>query len=178
MLRQYSPDDILVYIGAEGFVDLFCDSWAAKPWIAFLHFDNGLDDILRWSLGPGLCPSLRREQPAVFSFLERIVKLEQRRRTHDNRDPLNPSGPNEHHPESEQETIPSCQIGCSLSRTMRDNKLVSHCQIFGDETLGATGPQKLGDGNESVDKKYECDLHCREVWPISQFLSVLKIIND
>ena len=35
MLGQNSPDDILVYVGAEGFVDLFCDSWAAKPWIAF-----------------------------------------------------------------------------------------------------------------------------------------------
>ncbi len=133
MLGQNSTDDVLVDLDAEGFGDLLRNPWAAKPRISSLHLDNGLDNGLGWSLGPGFSLHLRRKQPAVFSFLERFMKLEQGRRTDDDCDPVNSSGLDKDGPEAQQKPIPSCQIGCSFTRTIGDDKLVPHRQILSDE---------------------------------------------
>ncbi len=142
MLGQNSSDDILVDLDAEDFVDLFCNSWTAKTRIASLHLDDGVDDIPRWPLGAGLPPgSLRREQPAVFSFLERIAILEQRRRTDDDGYSFQSSGLDEHSPKAKQKPIPSSQTRRSFTRTIGDDELVPHCQVFGDDAPRAPGTE-------------------------------------
>ncbi len=67
------------------------------------------------------------------------MKLEQGRRTNDDCYSVNSGSLNEHGPKTKQKPIPSCEIGCSFSRTIGDDELVPHRQIFSDEALGTTG---------------------------------------
>ncbi len=127
ILGQNSPDDILIYVGAKDFIDLLCDSWAAKPRIASLHFANGFDNCLGWSFWTGFSFSLRRKEPAKFSFLERIVKLEQRPWADDDCYSVQSGALDKDGPEAQEKPIPSCEIGRSFSRTISDDELVPHC---------------------------------------------------
>lgn len=53
MNAQDSPNDIFVDVDAESQGDLFSDSRTPPRGIAALHFDNGLDQLLRRSLRAG-----------------------------------------------------------------------------------------------------------------------------
>ena len=48
-----TPHHIFIDVGSKGLIDLLCDPWAAKPWVTLLHFDDGLDEFLRWTFGAG-----------------------------------------------------------------------------------------------------------------------------
>jgi hypothetical protein len=43
MCGKDAPHHIFINIGSKCFIDLLCDPWAAKPWIALFHFNDCLD---------------------------------------------------------------------------------------------------------------------------------------
>jgi hypothetical protein len=53
MCGENTPHHIFIDVGFKRFIDLLCDPWAAKPWVTLLHFDDGLDEFLRWTFGAG-----------------------------------------------------------------------------------------------------------------------------
>ena len=53
MCGKDAPHHIFVDIGSKCFIDLLCDPWAAKPWIALFYFNNRLDKFGRWAFGAG-----------------------------------------------------------------------------------------------------------------------------
>ena len=53
MNGKYTPHHIFIDVDSERFVDLLRDPWASEPWVALLHFDDGLDEFLRWTYGAG-----------------------------------------------------------------------------------------------------------------------------
>ena len=156
---QNTPHHILVNLGLERFGYLLSDSGAAEPWVAGFHLDDCVDDLLGRALGTWFCLSLTREEPAVFTFLQRLVELEYRALAHDDSYPSNPGGLDNDGPEAQQEPIRGGQIGRPFARTVGDDELVPHRQVFGNEAFGATGAQQFGDGDDSVDEEYETSLH-------------------
>jgi len=42
MCGKDAPHHIFINIGSKCFIDLLCDPWAAKPWIALFHFNDCL----------------------------------------------------------------------------------------------------------------------------------------
>jgi hypothetical protein len=40
-------------MGSKRFIDLLCDPWPAKPWIALFHLHDRLDEFGRWAFGAG-----------------------------------------------------------------------------------------------------------------------------
>ena len=53
MFSEDTPCHILIDVGSKDFVDLLCDPWAAKPWVALFHFNDRLDEFGRWAFGAG-----------------------------------------------------------------------------------------------------------------------------
>jgi hypothetical protein len=51
MCGEDAPYHIFIDSGAKCFIDLLCDPWAAKPWIALFHFDDRPAEFGRWAFG-------------------------------------------------------------------------------------------------------------------------------
>ena len=72
---QYAPDGVLVQVKTESQVDLLSDSRTSLPGIALLHFYDGIDDFLGWSLRAWLFAATRRIEQAILTLLQCVVKM-------------------------------------------------------------------------------------------------------
>jgi hypothetical protein len=75
VFREHPADDVFVDIDAKGVRNLLCDTGAANTGIAALELDDGVDEFLRWPFWAGAPMTSRREQPPIFTFLERLVEF-------------------------------------------------------------------------------------------------------
>jgi hypothetical protein len=62
------PHPIFIDIGSKRFIDLLCDVWAAKTRVTLLHFNDGLDEFLRWAFGTGFFDYCQLMNTAVDTY--------------------------------------------------------------------------------------------------------------
>jgi hypothetical protein len=97
----------------------------AEPRIAGLELDDGVDEGLARSLRSGRLRALaRREQLAVLATHQRLVKREERRGTHTDRDLADSFWTQEERPESAEQPVPPRQVRRPLARPAQDDQLL------------------------------------------------------
>src|SRR6266481_6106035 len=77
---EYPANHVLVDFNAEGQSDMLGDSGTTAQGIPLLHLDHGFNLFLSGSPRTGLGPDFGGEQRPVFSFLQRLVEVQESRR--------------------------------------------------------------------------------------------------
>jgi hypothetical protein len=95
VLREHAADDVFVDIDAKGTRNLLCDAGTANTGIAALEPDDRVNEFLRWPFWAGASMTTRREKPAIFAFLERLVESQQGSGLQDDRELRKPACRNE-----------------------------------------------------------------------------------
>jgi hypothetical protein len=123
--------DVLVDGDAERLRDDQRDPWTPKPRIARLEFDDGLNECLIRPLRSGLLGTPpRREQPAVLSTDQGLMKCQERRGLEGNRSLADASRTEEDRPESAQQPVAERQVRRPLASTAQDDQLLLEQEIF------------------------------------------------
>lgn len=71
---KYAPADVLIDRNTKGIGNLLGNSRAAELWITALNLDDGLDELLGWSLGNRFAATRRRIEKMIFMFDESCVE--------------------------------------------------------------------------------------------------------
>jgi hypothetical protein len=161
VLGKDPPDHVLIDVNPEGMGNLLGDPGAAEAGVPALHFNDDLDDILRWPLGARL-PSVpgRVEQPAL-PLLECVVKAQERRGPEDDGDPNNGALTEEKRPEIKQESIQGGEVWSSTARPADDQELLLQENTLDEDGACATRPEEPGNRRQQVPEQDEKGLHGR-----------------
>ena len=125
MFRQHAVHDVLVNVDPEGLRDDARNPWTPEPRIARLELDDGLDERLARPLGARfLWSRARGKQAAVLATHQRLMKRQERRRSHSDGDLADPSGTQKKRRESAQEPIAHSKV----RRTLWVSNSLSGCR--------------------------------------------------
>src|SRR5215472_3207733 len=115
MYPENPTHHVLVDIDAEGQRDLLCNSRAAPRGVAPFHFNDGIDQFFFRSFRTRPTPALGREQEAVLSFDEHVMKMEQSGGLQYNRRSQNACGAHQKSAQPCNHPIRNPEIGSTLT---------------------------------------------------------------
>ena len=142
MQGQNPANHILINRSSESQVDLLGDTRTSPGRIALFHFDNGPDQIRRWSFRSGLGSVFWRKQQPILSLHQRAMKIQQCRWLEGDCHPAKPTRLDPKRTESGDQPIQDAEIRCAPARTVQDQQLMFGQNGFRHDSAHAAGPGK------------------------------------
>jgi hypothetical protein len=149
---QDATNIILVDFNTESQRDLLSKAGAAPAGIAPFHCYNGVNEVFPRSLRPRPVLALGRKQQTVLPFCQHTVEMKQSGRLQNDGGPENACRADEKSAQAGDDTICGTQVGCTLSTTIEDQKLMSDQHGFGDD---GTESARLCQSGQSDDQMNE-----------------------
>jgi hypothetical protein len=126
-----TANNILADLEAESQRDLLSNARTAPAGIAPFHCYNGVKEGFLRSLRTGATPALGRKQPAVLSFSQHTVEMEQSGRLQNDAGTENACRAHEKRAQAGDDTIRRTQVGRTLATAIEDQQLMSDQRGFG-----------------------------------------------
>jgi hypothetical protein len=153
MSGQNAPNHVFIHGDAECPSNLLGDSRTAPGEITLFGGDNGVNEVLRGTLGTGFAPDFRGEEQAVLALSEDLVKVQEGRRLyHDGRtDP--PGRPYKQSAPAGDEPIREAEVGSAVAGAIEDQQLMFDEEGLGKYGTDAARTRQSGEGGDEMDEK-------------------------
>jgi hypothetical protein len=138
---QDPANHVPIDLNTESQRDLLGNAGTAPLGIPPFHLHHGWDECIGRSLGARSTTVPRGEQPAIFSFSQPLVEMQQSGRFQNDSRTKNACRADEKGAQGGDDPIRRAQIGCPLAPAIQDQKLMSDQHAFGNNR---TEPARFG----------------------------------
>jgi hypothetical protein len=129
---QDTAHHILIDLDAESQNDLLGNARTAPMGIAPLHGHDGVNEFSVRSLRAGSTPALGRKQPAVLSFPQQVVQMQQGGGLQNDGGTEDACRPHQEGEQTGDEAIGGAQVGRTLASTIEDEQLMPEQRGLGN----------------------------------------------
>jgi hypothetical protein len=153
MIGQDPANHVLIDFDTESQSDLFRNSRTAPTWIPSLHFDDGIDQILRRALRTRTTSAPRRKEQAIFPLCQHMVKMQERRRLEHDGGAEKTRPANEKHAQTGNHLVGGAKVRRAFAPAVQDQKLVPHENGLGDYAPESSWLDQADDRDDQVKQK-------------------------